>query len=238
MNTTRKIAVVTGVIFIIATVAAILAPTFLPVLTGADYLTQVSTSTGQVATGALLYLIAAFTSVGIAIALYPVMKGQNASLAIGSVVFRTIEAAFYMAAVLSLLSVLTLSQQFASAGAAGRASLQTIGDLMLSLRDHATLLGVFAFSLGACMYYTLFFIYRLIPRWLSGWGILATLLMMAACVLSLFNDSPVTGYALLYLPIAIQEMVLAVWLIVKGFNPSPNPSRSGKMEKEEILSAA
>jgi hypothetical protein len=191
-----------------------------------------------VAVGAFLYLIAAFTSVGIAIAMYPVMKGANAGLALGSVVFRALEAAFYMVAVVSLLSVLTLSQQFTTAGAADRASLQAISDSLVSVRDHATLLGVFAFSLGAFMYYYLFFQSRLIPRWLSGWGIVAIILMMAACVLSLFSDNPVSGYALLVLPIALQEMVLAVWLIAKGFNPSVSASKFGETETNELLSAA
>jgi hypothetical protein len=237
MNSTRKIAVITGVIFIIATVAAVLAPMLLPVLTGTDYLTLVSAHTNQVAGGAFLYLIAAFTSVGIAISLYPVLKERNAGVALGSVVFRTIEAAFYMVAVLSLLSLLTLGHQFTTAGVAGRTSLQAIGDLMLSLRDHATLLAVFAFSLGAGMYYSLFFQSRLIPRWLSGWGIAAAILMMTACVLSMFSDSPVTGYALLILPIALQEMVLAVWLIVKGFNTPAITVKPVKTGSNEVLSA-
>ena len=228
MNSTRKIAAITGVIFIIATVTAILAAALVPVLTGADYLSKVSANANQVAAGAFLYLIAAFTSVGIAISLYPVLKERNAGLALGSVVFRTLEAAFYMVAVLSLLSLLTLSQQFTQAGAADRASLQAAGDSLVIARDHATLLGVFAFSLGAFMYYYLFFQSRLIPRWLSGWGFVAIILMMAACVLALFSDRPVTGYALLYLPIAVQEMVLAVWLIVKGFNPSAIEPELGK----------
>jgi hypothetical protein len=238
MNSTRKIAVITGVIFIIATVAAILAPAFLPVLTGSGYLTLISALMNQVAAGAFLYLIAAFTSVGIAISLYPVLKERNAGLALGAVVFRTLEAAFYMVAVVSLLSLTSLGQQFTTAGSADRTSLQAIGNALLSVRDHATLLGVFSFSLGAFMYYYLFFQSRLIPRWLSGWGIVATILMMAACVLSLFSDSPVTGYALLILPIALQEMVLAVWLIIKGFSPSAIVSKSGKTATNELVSAA
>lgn len=228
VNSTRKIAVITGVILIIATVAALLAPALIPVLTGTDYLTRVSAHTNQVAAGAFLELIAAFTSVGIAISLYPVLKERNAGLALGSVVFRTLEAAFYMVAVVSLLSLLTLGQQFTAAGVADRTSLQAVGDSLLSVRDHATLLGVFAFSLGAFMYYYLFFQLRLIPRWLSGWGIVAIILMMAACVLALFSNNSVTGYVLLILPILVQEMVLAVWLIAKGFSPSAIEPESAK----------
>jgi hypothetical protein len=238
MNSTRKIAVTTGVIFIIATVAALLAAALTPVLTGADYLTQFSAHTNQVAAGAFFYLIAAFTSAGIAISMYPVMKGANAGLALGSVVFRALEAALYMAAVVSLLSLLTLSQQFTTAGAADRTSLQAIGASLVSVRDHATLLAVFAFSLGAGMYYYLFFQSRLIPRWLSGWGIAAAILMMAACMLSLFSDNPITGYTLLVIPIALQEMVLAGWLIGKGFNSPVSVSKSGKPEMNKVMSAA
>jgi hypothetical protein len=70
------------------------------------------------------------------------------------------------------------------------------------------------------MYYTLFFQTRLIPRWLSGFGIVAILLLLTACVLSLFSGNRITSYIPLAVSILIQEMVLAVWLIVKGFNPS------------------
>jgi uncharacterized protein DUF4386 len=220
MNSTRKIAVTTGVLFIVATVAALVAAPLVPGMSGTDYLTQVSANSNLVTAGALFYLIAAFTSAGIAISLYPVLKKWNAGLALGSVVFRAMEAVMYIAAVVSLLSLLSLSQQFANAGVADRASLQAIGDSLRSTRDNATLAAVFAFSLGALSYYYVFFQSRLIPRWLSGWGIAGSILMFTACLLALFSNSPVTGYTLLILPIAVQEMVLAVWLIVNGFNPS------------------
>jgi hypothetical protein len=220
MNPMRNIAVTAGVLFIIATVAALVAAALVPVLTSADYLIRVAAQTSQVAAGALFYLIAAFGSVGIAIALYPALKGSHAGLARGSVVFRTLEAAMYMVAVASLLCMLTVGQRFITAGAADRTSLQAIGDALVSLRDQATLSAVFAFCLGAFLYYYAFFRSRLIPRWLSGFGIVAIILMLAACLAALFSGKPVTGYVLLVLPIAVQEMVLAVWLLVKGFSPS------------------
>ena len=143
-----------------------------------------------------------------------------------------------MVGLVSLLSLLTLGQQFTTAGAADRTSLQAIGNLLVSVRDHAALLAVFAFCLGAFMYYYLFFQSRLIPRWLSGFGIVAIILMMAACVLSLFSGNRITSYIPLAAPIALQEMVLAVWLIVKGFNPSAIASLSAKTATNELLSAA
>ena len=99
-----------------------------------------------------------------------------------------------------------------------------MSDLVVSTRDHASVLGVFAFCLGAFIYYYLFWRSRLIPRWLSGCGMAAIVLMTAAAVSALFSDEPVTGYVLLAIPIGLQEMVLAVWLIVRGFNLHPSPS--------------
>ena len=238
MNSTRKIATTTGVIFIIATVAVLVANALTPVLTGTDYLTRFSAHTNQMAAGALLYLIAYFACAGIAVVMYPVLKKWNAGLALGSVVFRTIEAAFYMVGLVCLLSLPTLGQQFTTAGAADRAPLQAIGDSLMSVHDYAGLVAVFSFCLGAFMYYTLFFQSRLIPRWLSGFGIVAIILMMAACVLALFSGNRITSYIPLAFPIFLQEMVLAVWLIAKGFNPSVSASKSGKTETSELLSAA
>ena len=238
MNSTRKIAVLTGVTFIIATVAALVANALTPVLTGADYLTRFSVHTNQVAAGALLYLIGYFACAGIAVVMYPVLKQWNAGLALGSVVFRTIEAAFYLVGLVCLLSLPTLGQHFIAAGAGDRASLQAIGDSLVSVHDQAGLVAVFAFCLGASLYYTLFFQSRLVPRWLSGFGIVAIILMMAACVLALFSGNRITSYIPLAFPVFLQEMVLAVWLIAKGFNPSVSASKSGKTETSELLSAA
>jgi hypothetical protein len=218
MKPTRAIAIISGVMFVLATIAALLAASADPILTGTDYLSKISASANAIRWDAILYIIAAFTSVGIAITLYPVLKGVSTGLALGSVVFRAIEAVFYLVAVICLLSLVTLSQQFISAGAAERSSFLPVGNLLLNLREHATLLGVFSFNVGAFMYYYLFFQSRLVPRWLSGWGIIAVVLMMVACVLALLSDHAITGYTYLVLPIALQEIVLAVWLIVRGFS--------------------
>lgn len=220
MTSTRKTAIATGSLFIAATITALGADALVPNLTGPDYLTTVADHPHQLAAAALLYLIAAGTSVGIAIALYPLLTKVNAGPALGSVVFRTIEAVFYTVAVVSLLSVLPLAQRLATAPAGSRASINAIAGSLLSMREHSTLAGVFAFSLGALMYYALFYRSRLVPRWLSGWGIAGVLLMMTACLLALFSDNPVTGYVPLILPIFVQELVLAGWLLVKGFSPA------------------
>jgi hypothetical protein len=167
-----------------------------------------------------------------------VLKERNAGLALGSVVFRTLEAAFYLVGDVCLLSLSTLGRQLTSAAAAERATLGAIGGVLVSVHDHAGLLAVFAFCVGAAMYYSLFYQSRLIPRWLSGFGIVAIVLMLAACMLSLFSGNRITSYIPLALPIAVQEMLLAVWLIAKGFNPSAVACLPAKKATNELLSAA
>ncbi len=88
------------------------------------------------------------------------------------------------------------------------------------MREKAALVGVFAFCVGSSLYSYLLYRSRLVPRWLSGWGIGAAVLLFLACLLALFSQRDVTTYTILALPVGVQEMVLAVWLIVKGFDPA------------------
>jgi hypothetical protein len=163
MDSNRRAALSAGVLFITATVTSVLGTGLSrPFVNDPDYLDRVAAHANQVTAGALLEFIAAAASVGIAISLYPVLRKWSAGLALGSVVFRTMEALMYTVGVVGLLSLLRLSQQFTIAGVADRAALQALGDSLLGVRDQATLAGVLAFSLGALMYYYLFYQSRLI----------------------------------------------------------------------------
>jgi hypothetical protein len=233
MNTDRKTARIVGVLFITATAASILPLPFLEPINPANYLAGVSANGNQVTVGALLWFIAAATSASIAISLYPILRKYNEGLALGAVGFRLIEGVFYIVGVASLLSLLTLSHEYMQAGAPEASYFQTLGILLLAVRDWAShVLAVIAFSLGALMYYYIFYRSRLVPRWLSVWGFVGAALCMAAGMSVMFRlIAPLsTSQVVLVLPIAAQEMVLAVWLIVKGFSPSaivPEPVGSG-----------
>ena len=244
MNTYRKNAIIVGILFIIATVAAVLGKVvfYQPILDSPDYLTAISANGNQVTTGAILALIAAFACAGIAIWLYPALKKYNAALALGSVGLRVIEGVLYVGSVIGLLSLLTLSQEYVKAGAQEASIFQASGSLLLAMREWAGQLAVIAFTLGGMMYYTVFFQSKLIPRWLAGWGLIAVALSLTSALLSLFGQlvpfSPVS--VVLNLPIGVQEMVLAVWLIVKGFNPSEVAitSPSAETTANELLSVS
>jgi len=180
--------------------------------------------------GGLLVLLSAFASASIAIWLYPVLRKQHEALALGSVGFRVMEGMLYIVAVVGLLSLLTLSQEYVKAGASNASLFQVSGTILLAIKEWAGQLGVIAFTLGALMYYYVFYQSKLIPRWLSGWGLIGAALSLAAALLTIFGQIiPLsTVFMILHLTILVQEMVLAVWLIVKGFNPSAIASGAAK----------
>ena len=173
--------------------------------------------------GGVLEIIVALAGIGTAVTLYPVVKRQNGGVALGFVGSRVLEAATIFAGVASLLSVVTLRQ--AGAGAAGLVSAQTL----VALYGRTFLIGqsfipaVNALLLGSLLYQS-----RLVPRVLPLLGFIGAALLVASDIGVLFNlwgqTSSVSGLAAL--PIALWEFSLGVYLVVKGFKPSPILSSS------------
>jgi hypothetical protein len=233
MNTYRKTAITVGILFIVCTVASILGPSLAISINSPDYLNQLAGNSDQIVTAALLEFIWAAAGAGIAIGLYPLLKKYNGALALGSVGFRVVENVFVLIGTLSLLSLLTLSQEFIAAGAPGASSFQTLGALLLAVRDwQLHVISGLAFSLGVLMYYAILYRSNLIPRWLSGWGVLSAVLSLAATVLASFtHDFGLESvHTYLNVPIGLQELVFAVWLIAKGFNQSAIAALSAKRD--------
>lgn len=237
----RKTATIVGVLFIAATVANLLSTSLTrsPV-TAPDYLRSLSASENQILIAALLALIAALASASIAIALYPVLRRYNEGLALGSVGFRLIEGVFYIVDIVGLLSLLALSQAFVKAGTPGDSYFQTLGTLIQAAREWVNfVLAVSAFSLGALLYYAILYQSKLIPRWLAGWGVLGAACSLGAAIGMLFGLAPYSPPMLiLILPIAVQEMALAIWLIIRGFNPAAIAALPGQPETQQLLRSA
>jgi hypothetical protein len=147
--------------------------------------------------------------------IYPILKKQNEALALGYVGARIVEGVLFIVAILAILTLWTLSQEFVKAGAPDASYYQSLGELLLAVRYWAyNVLWPITLSLGALIFYYLLYQSKLIPRWLSVWGFIGALLFPVAW-LSLFG-STISGPFLL--PLVLNEMVLAVWLIVKGFD--------------------
>lgn len=218
MNTYRNNARIVGVFFIIATVASIATAIFVGFLSEPDYLANISTNEKQVLGGMFLELIWALSVLGIPVMLFPILRKHNESLALGFYSLRFIEALMTILYTLSLLTLLTLGKSYTNAGAPDTSTYQTIGDLLLAVRDWAFLLGPgLVFSLSALILNYQLFQTRLVPRWLSGWGFVGAAIIFVSYIMQFYGFE---SLVFLFLPIALQEMVFAVWLIVKGYDQS------------------
>ena len=210
MSRDRKAAVWIGVLYIIGTVGLVLSVVVTGgILSGPDYLAKVAAQPNQVAIGALLVLAAGFSLAMVPVVFWPIGRRYNETLAIGYVVFRgAIETVIYLATALGWLMLIALSAEPDVAPLAGflRTTETVAWDQLLAI----------PFALGALMFYTVLYQSRLVPRWLSVWGLVGAGLYIVAPLGGMFDVS--LGF--LMAPLALQEMVMAVWLIAKGFDPT------------------
>jgi hypothetical protein len=233
-NTNKKTAIIVGVFFIVATAAPMLTSIFIGFLGGGitgqqpipGYLVQVSAVKNQVLIGMFVEMIWAVSVIGIPVMLFPILKKHNEDLALGFFGLRSIEAISVIIGSIGLLLLLTLSQEFVKAGAPEASHYLTFGTLLLATRKWSFMIGCGIFwSLSPLILNYVLYKSKLVPRWLSVWGFAGAILSLIVYVLQFFGSNQ---FDLLFLPIAIQEMVFAVWLIVKGFNPSATGSGAAK----------
>lgn len=226
-TSTRKTAVLVGLLFLTATVAFIFADTLnAGVLSRPDFLTGASADTNALATGALL-VSGQFGLVGIAVLLFPLLKPYGESLALAHVGFRVAELAaslFYLAVPLLVIEL----------GAGLRdgtvdASISTsLGALLQAQRSVAIVMIYFVTSVAGMCMASLLYRSRLIPRWIAILGLISYPALGVGCILDMFNLADVTqGVGLIALvPGGLFEVILPIWLIAKGFTfPSHGPGR-------------
>jgi hypothetical protein len=220
----RKTAIIVGLLFIIGDIAGVLSLLVTKGLfDGPDALSKIAASQNQLVLGALLVLVMGFALAMVPVVMFPVFKKYNEVLALGCVVFRgALETFAYMASAGTWLLLLELSREHAEAASVGAPHFQTLSSLLVATQSSTTAwFTSIAFSLGSLMFYYLFYQSRLIPRWLSVWGLAGAVLYLASPLLDMFGH----GFGILMAPLAVAEIVLAVWLIVRGFN-SPEPIRA------------
>jgi hypothetical protein len=222
----RKTAIATGVLFIIGDIAGVLSLLVTRgLMKGPDTLTKIAAHQNRLLLGALLVLVMGLALAMVPVVMFPVFKKYNEVLAHGCVVFRgALETVGYMATAGTWLLLLELSREHAAAASPGAPHFQTLSALLVATQGSTTAYFTsIVFSLGALMFYYLFYQSRLVPRWLSIWGIAGAVLYLATPLLGMFGQ----GFGFLMAPLAVAEIVLAVWLIVKGLN---SPATQGRPE--------
>jgi len=218
----RVNSIVVGTLFILGTAFGVLAVSLEgSILNAPDYLAQMAANAGQINAGAFLQFLMAMSCAGIGIALYPVMKLHHEGQAIAVAGFRTIEGMIQVVGGVCTIGLLSVGQEFVRAGTAEAANLQALGTVIRAgsdwLSNGPMLL---SWCIAALIYYSVFYQYKLVPRWVSAWGLIGIVLIIVSSVLITLNIvhtiDPFQTFA--SLPIAVQEMVFAVWLIAKGYS--------------------
>jgi hypothetical protein len=168
-------------------------------------------------------LILVVSAVGTATTMFPILRRYNETIALWHVCFRFLEAIIITVGVISVLSLVTLSREFVAAGAADTASFQASGTSLKALHDWTFLIGPnFMLGINTMMYSYIFYKSKLVPRFIPILGMTGSALIFLCALLVMFGviEQVSVWGAILALPIFANEMILAVWLIIKGFNLS------------------
>lgn len=225
--TDRATATTVGILYIVGTVAGVSSV----VVTGGgiegpDYLADAEALGDSLPLGAALVLVMGLSLAFIPIVVYPVLRRTSERFAVGYVVFRgAIETTLYIFTAMSWLLLFQLAPDYAS----GAGASPITGDLLGLMGTTSGTLQTFVFVIGAVMFYLVLWWARLVPRWLSGWGLLALIPYFIVAVLGMFDMLDAmsgTGTAM-QMPLALQEMVLALWLIIRGFSGLKAPVEGG-----------
>ena len=216
MDYNRKLAIFAGTGFILAilfgTISLALTEPFIQDLDFA----LLSDNETSIKIGAILTMFMALSVMMISLVLYPILHKKNPSLALGYVGLRFLEGFIFVINAVLLLILITLSNDFTDIS-----FMNDFGHLVLETRNHLghVALDMAIFPIAALMMYYLFYTSKLVPRWLSIWGIGASVIYMSAAYMVLFGFEPLSPvYIAMNIPLALNEAVMGILLIVKGFN--------------------
>jgi hypothetical protein len=224
ITTHRKLAVIVGVLFIIATAFLFIGGAFYgPVLDTPDYLETAYPQRIQAVVGMLIEFSCVIAIPLIAVFAFPVLKQYSVPLAISYVFFRAFEAVLFILTDINKLALIPISRGYLHGTPAEAAFFTNLGNFIKEWNMWGWCVYVLVFGIGALIFYYILYRSRLLPRWISIFGLVAAVMITTSVVLSMFEVSfnlPDGIFELILVtPIAVQEMIMAVWLIVKGFNP-------------------
>ncbi|MDF9797895.1 hypothetical protein OKW21_003158 [Catalinimonas alkaloidigena] len=192
-----------------------------PAIDASAYLTEAAKNFNQVIIAALFQLILSLAYLGFAILVYPLIKRYSGSFSLGFLSFRVVAVCLSVMGIIVLLSVLTMSELLVQNGMQDTPAIALLGGVLRSMRDlinHVFM--VVMLCMANVMLYFLFLRKKLLPRWISVWGICGAVLSVVASILILFKvmDIITYEYLLLNAPTGIFEIFLGIWLMVKGLD--------------------
>ncbi|MFP9129347.1 DUF4386 domain-containing protein [Niallia sp. BSM11] len=222
MNSNKKQARIVGVFFILAAVSAVVGLLMYdPILSNSDYLTAGAEHSNQILVGAVMELILVVSAIGTAVTMFPYLKKYDETIALWHVSFRFFEAVIIAIGIISVLALLTLSQEFIAANSPNSETYHASGTVLKAIHDWTFLLGPnFMLGINTMMYSYIFYKSKLVPRFIPMIGMIGAVLVFSCSLLVMFDviEQVSVWGGILALPVAVNEMTLAVWLILKGFN--------------------
>ena len=230
MNSNKKTAIIVGVLFLTATATFMIGDSLLieSILDDPDYLINVSENITQVIIGVLIAFIDGIAIVGIAVFMFPILKKHNEPIALGYFGLRVVEFAIILVYLICPLLLIDLSQEYVKAGAPDASYFQTSGTLFLAVR-YWTLQMIYIFNgLLTLMLSYLLYKSKLVPRFISVWGFIGYALLLPGTLLSMFGHIDMLGILIIFAIGGLFEILLPIWLFVKGFNSSAIDSGSAK----------
>lgn len=233
MTKDRKTAIIVGVLFIIATAFLYIGgAVYNPILESSDYLNIAYPNKTVVIIGMLLEFACVLAIPLIAVFIFPVLKRHNEALALGYIGFRFFEAVLFAIVEINKLSLINVSQGYLREGGMSSTFFQNMGSSIQSVNEWTFTIYVIIFGVGALLLYSVLYRSKLVPRFISVWGYIAAIVILIGAVLGMVElGTETSGFGwqtFSYIPIAVNEMVLAIWLIVKGFKPPAIASQSTK----------
>jgi hypothetical protein len=223
-DTTRNNVRASGIFYLLTFAASMPALMLLdPILNNPDYIVSAGQDT-QVLWACFFDFINALAGIGSAVAVFPVAKRVNESLALGFVLSRMVEAAIIMIGVVALLTVVVLRQDVGGSVAADVSALTTTGHALVTVRNWTFLFGPgFMVTVNAVLFGSLLYRSRLVPRIIPAMGLIGAPLLLTANMLTFFGHNTQTGgwSMLATLPVAAWELSVGFYMVIKGFKFSP-----------------
>ena len=217
MNSTRTASIATGTLFLAADVAGVASVAVLgSALTDTDVIGRVGADPGAVSLAAAFVALMGLCCAGIAAAMYPVLRRVSSGLAMGSAVLRTAEAVVFLVGALTLLALAAVAGDVRG-GALDATAARPAAQLITALYSQSGAVASLPFAVGAFLYYVAFYTWRLTPRWLAGWGIAAIVMYFATALGAIVTRTDFETLSAFLMPLALQEVVLAIYLIARGF---------------------
>ncbi|MGB5371842.1 MAG: DUF4386 domain-containing protein [Flavobacteriaceae bacterium] len=219
MNSDKRISRNAGILILTGMLAGIIS--VVPSVESVDYLKESFPNRNQVLIGAIFQFLLVPIYIGFALVLYKPLKTHKENSAVGFVGFRLIAGAFQIFGVILLPLFIYLSKTYLSSIDETLLYYENLGKMLKIIRDLTNHFGVMAATgLGNLLLYYILFSGKFIPKWLSIWGIFGNVLIIFASFLVLFQlvDVISTSYIAITMPLILQELVFAIWLITKGLS--------------------